>query len=198
MRGELRLQELWVSGTDGYHTFRIPSLVVTPRGTLVAICEGRKLSHHDVGLIDLQVRRSTDGGKTWSKTQTIYGEPDMTCGNPAPIVDRSTGFIWLPFCKNPAFDAAERAEKWRYDRPVWVTHSEDDGVTWAEPREITSTAKKPDWTWYSTGPVHGNSALERADDRVLYAPGAEREREGRRALRARAVFRRSWVQLARG
>ena len=52
----------------------------------------------------------------------------VSCGNPAPIVDRTTGMIWLPFCKNPAFDAPARQEKWRYDRPVWLTHSADDGA----------------------------------------------------------------------
>jgi sialidase-1 len=139
-----------------YHTYRIPALVTTPRGTLVAMCEGRKHTHHDVGIIDLLVRRSEDGGRTWSDTAVIVTEPGQTCGNPAPIVDRQTGFIWLPFCKNPAFEDREsRGNKWRYDRPVWLTHSEDDGRTWTEPVEITAQAKEPSWTWYSTGPVHG-------------------------------------------
>lgn len=159
-RGSLDISDLWVGGTDTgagiYHTYRIPALVVTTRGTLVAICEGRKHTHHDVGVIDLLVRRSEDGGRTWSDTAVIATEDGQTCGNPAPIVDRQTGFIWLPFCKNPAFEDREsRSDKWRYDRPVWVTHSDDDGRTWAEPIDITEQAKDPSWTWYSTGPVHG-------------------------------------------
>jgi sialidase-1 len=158
--GQLEVDDLWVAGADTgagvYHTYRIPALVVTPRGTLVAICEGREPTHHDVGIIDLLVRRSEDGGRTWSDTAVIATEPGKTCGNPAPIVDRDTGAIWLPFCKNPAYEDREtRAQKWRYDRPVWLTHSDDDGRTWAGPIEITEQAKDPSWTWYSTGPVHG-------------------------------------------
>ena len=160
MSGRLDVYDLWVGGTDSgagvYHTYRIPALVVTTRGTLVAICEGRKHTHHDVGVIDLLVRRSEDGGRTWSDTAVIATEDGQTCGNPAPIVDRDTGAIWLPFCKNPAFEDSEsRGHKWRYDRPVWLTHSADDGRTWAAPVEITEHVKDPLWTWYSTGPVHG-------------------------------------------
>ena len=156
----LDVRDLWVGGTDTgagiYHTYRIPALVVTPRGTLVAICEGRKHTHHDVGIIDLLVRRSEDGGRTWSDTAVIASEDGQTCGNPAPIVDRTTGAIWLPFCKNPAMlDRESRGGKWRYDRPVWLTHSVDDGRTWAEPTNMTHQVKDPAWTWYSTGPVHG-------------------------------------------
>ena len=156
----LEINDLWVGGTDSgagvYHTYRIPALVVTPRGTLVAICEGRRESHHDVGLIDLVVRRSEDGGRTWSDTAVLATEEGQTVGNPAPIVDRSTGTIWMPICKNRAMlDRDSRGNKWREDRPVWLTCSEDDGKTWREPIEITHSAKEPDWTWYSTGPVHG-------------------------------------------
>jgi sialidase-1 len=153
--GQIEFQDVWIGGTGGYHTYRIPALVTTPRGTLVAICEGRRYNHHDVGVIDLLVRRSASGGRTWSETQIIATAPGQTCGNPAPVVDRETGVIWLPFCKNPAFDAEGRRNKWRYDRSVWLTHSDDDGVTWAPPVEITPGAKAPDWTWYSTGPCHG-------------------------------------------
>ena len=50
--------DLFTSGTLGYHTFRIPALVVTTRGTLLAIAEGRRNSQHDTGDIDLVLRRS--------------------------------------------------------------------------------------------------------------------------------------------
>ncbi|MBI3972403.1 MAG: exo-alpha-sialidase [Chloroflexi bacterium] len=151
----VQVEDLWISGTGAYHTYRIPAPVITSKGTLLAFCEGRKPSHHDVGEIDLLLRRSVDGGRTWSDTQVVATDPGMTCGNPAPVVDGTMDTIWLPFCRNPAFDAAQRANKWRYDRPVWLTRSDDDGVTWAKPVEITGQVKRPSWTWYSTGPVHG-------------------------------------------
>ena len=54
---------VFFSGDDGYHTYRIPSLVTTPEGALVAICEGRKSGPKDDGDIDLVMKRSDDGGR---------------------------------------------------------------------------------------------------------------------------------------
>ncbi len=62
---------VFVSGQDGYHTYRIPSLVVTKKGTLLAFCEGRKRGGGDAGDIDLLLKRSCDAGKTWSKAQVV-------------------------------------------------------------------------------------------------------------------------------
>src|SRR5262245_9565288 len=84
---------LFVSGQDGYHTYRIPSLIVSAKGTLLAFCEGRKNGRGDSGDIDLLLRRSFDMGKTWQKTQVIWNDEANTCGNPCPVVDRSTGVI---------------------------------------------------------------------------------------------------------
>ena len=56
---------VFVAGTGGYHTYRIPALVVTPKGTVLAFCGGRKASGRDAGDIDLLLRRSRDGGATW-------------------------------------------------------------------------------------------------------------------------------------
>ncbi len=58
---------LFNSGVDGYHTYRIPSLLLSPGGTLLAFCEGRRNSRDDHGDIDLVLKRSEDGGNTWSK-----------------------------------------------------------------------------------------------------------------------------------
>jgi len=134
-------QPLFEAGKDGCHTYRIPALVRTTKGTLLAICEGRRKSRADHGDIDLVMKRSFDDGATWAPMQVIHDDDDHTIGNPCPVVDASTGTIWLPFCRDN-------------DR-VFVTHSEDDGATWAEPREITADVKKPAWKWYATGPTHG-------------------------------------------
>src|SRR6266508_4888788 len=153
--GKLLHEDLWVGGEGGYHTYRIPALVVTARWTVLAFCEGRKHGRGDAGEIDLLARRSGDGGRTWSETQVVVTEPGMTCGNPAPVLDRDSGRIWLPFCKNPAEGGEGAIRKGLATRTVWVTRSEDDGLTWAEPVEITADVKRPDWTWYATGPCHG-------------------------------------------
>jgi sialidase-1 len=59
------------SGTDGYHTYRIPALIVSRKGTLLAFCEGRRNSSADSGDIALLVKRSSDNGRTWSPARVV-------------------------------------------------------------------------------------------------------------------------------
>jgi len=101
------------------------------------------------------VKRSADGGETWSDAQVVVTQSDMTCGNPCPVVDGLTGVIWLPFTKNMASGPEDLICAGRAPRTVWLTWSDDDGVSWADPVEITAAVKRPEWTWYATGPGHG-------------------------------------------
>jgi len=146
---------LFVSGAGDYHTYRIPALAVSTGGILLAFAEGRKHKRGDAGEIDLILRRSLDNGKSWAEIQVIVAEAGMTCGNPCPVVDRETGTIWLPFCKNLADGNETLITQGKAPRTVWITHSVDDGQSWAEPVDITGAVKKPAWTWYATGPCHG-------------------------------------------
>jgi len=154
---DLRQVDVFVSGQDGYHTFRIPSAIVTPKGTVLAFCEGRKKGQGDAGDIDLVLRRSADGGATWGPLQVVWDDEANTCGNPCPVIDRSTGTIWLLLTHNLGRDAERDiiAGKSRGTRTVWVSRSGDDGATWSKPEEITASVKKPDWTWFATGPGAG-------------------------------------------
>lgn len=154
---EVTQSPVWVSGQDGYHTYRIPALIVSPRGTLLAFCEGRKTSASDTGTIHLLIKRSRDGGKTWEKQQILWEDGDNTCGNPCPVVDRATGTIWLLLTHNIGSDNETRivSRTGKGTRTVWVTKSTDDGVTWSKPVEITRDVKADDWTWYATGPGVG-------------------------------------------
>lgn len=154
-QGWIEQSDLFVSGVGGYHTYRIPAMVRSTDGTLLAFCEGRKHARGDAGNIDILLRRSQDGGATWGGTQLLVTDVDMTCGNPCPLVDRITGTLWLPFCKNLAGRGLEPIVQGKAPRTVWLTHSGDDGLTWAEPVEITHRVKPPSWTWYATGPGHG-------------------------------------------
>jgi len=156
-QASLELSSVFTSGTDGYHTYRIPAVIVTTNGTVLAFCEGRRNSGSDSGDIDLLLKRSADGGKTWSAQQLIWSDAENTCGNPAPVVDQTTGEIWLLMTWNDGADKEDAIgyQKARNTRRVFVTHSADDGLTWAKPEEITSSVKKPEWGWYATGPVNG-------------------------------------------
>lgn len=148
---------VFVSGEGGYNTYRIPSVIVTPKGTVLAFCEGRKNNRGDAGDIDLVLKRSADGGKTWGKLEVVWDEADNTCGNPCPVVDAKTGTIWLLLTHNLRKDteALIVSGKSEGSRTVWATSSTDDGKTWAKPVEITKNVKKPEWTWYATGPGVG-------------------------------------------
>lgn len=75
---------IYESGKDGYHSYRIPSLISTRDGTLLAFCEGRKVSRSDSGDIDLLAKRSDDGGITWSKASVVWDAENNTAGNPCP------------------------------------------------------------------------------------------------------------------
>jgi sialidase-1 len=132
---------LFVSGKEGYHTYRIPAMVVSTKGTLLAFCEGRKYSSRDFGDIDIVLRRSFDSGKTWRPMQIVMDDGMNTIGNPSPVVDRDTGAIWLLFTEN--------------NMQVYVTNSVDDGATWSSPREITEDLESERWIRYGTGPCHG-------------------------------------------
>ncbi len=149
------MQDLWTSGFGGYHTYRIPALAVTTVGTVLAFCEGRRHGSGDAGEIDLLLRRSGDAGNTWTPSQVVDTRTGMTCGNPAPVVDQSTGTVWLLTTRNLAEAHEDDIRKGLHSRTVWITSSDDDGVSWADPVEISADVKRPGWTWYATGPCHG-------------------------------------------
>jgi len=157
---ELHVQTLFRAGEHGYHTFRIPSLVPTPQGTLLALCEGRRDGRSDAGSIDLVCRRSSDGGATWSALETLQGDGVNTWGNPCPVIDQHTGTIHLLLTHNLGGDIERQiiAGTSQARRTVWAMRSDDDGITWSPPREITHDVSKPDWAWYATGPGVGIQA----------------------------------------
>lgn len=148
---------LWRSGEGGYHTYRIPAVVAVGGEGVVAFCEGRKGGSGDAGDIDLLVRRSTDGGRTFGPSELLWSDGENTCGNPCPVFDAVTGDLHLLVTHNLGVDRESQiiAGESQGTRTVWHLKSTDGGVSWSEPREITSTTKRPDWTWYATGPGIG-------------------------------------------
>jgi sialidase-1 len=154
---------LFRAGDAGYVLYRIPGIVVTARGTVLAYCEARRSGPGDWATIDILLRRSDDGGRHWLPPQHIahHGPPvprnpvvvdkklagasERTVNNPVAIADRD-GTVHFLYC-------AEYAR-------CFAMHSGDDGATWSAPVDITTTAFepfRPDYAWrvIATGPGHG-------------------------------------------
>jgi sialidase-1 len=143
-----------------YQSFRIPSLVHTPGGALVAFAEGRIRNSRDYGDIDLVYKRSVDGGVTWSALRRVVGAGRGTWGNPTAVVDNRNGRIWL-FMSWNAPDASltgaggtTRIDAWG-ERKVFLTSSSDAGVTWAAPKDLTKALLPRSYTWDAIGPGVG-------------------------------------------
>ncbi|MDE0890048.1 MAG: exo-alpha-sialidase [Phycisphaerales bacterium] len=149
--------EVYRSGQSGYDTFRIPAMIEAANGDLLAFAEGRAGGRGDAGDIDLVLRRSRDGGRTWGDLEVVWNDGGNTCGNPCPVLDRETGAVHLLATRNLGHDHESEiiAGTSEGTRTVWVLTSEDHGATWDPPREITETTKNPNWTWYATGPGNG-------------------------------------------
>lgn len=145
------------SGTEGYHTFRIPAILRAANGDLLAFAEGRKHHGGDTGDIDLVMKRSRDHGKTWGALQIVWDESANTAGNPCPVIDESSGTIWMLATHNLGTEKEEQITSGTSagSRTVWVLSSKDHGASWSKPAEITASTKDPSWTWYATGPGIG-------------------------------------------
>jgi sialidase-1 len=161
--GDVKRIDLWTAGQGGYEQYRIPGMIVTPKGSLLAYCEARARPLSDWGKIDLMIRRSTDGGRTWNAPRLLarppadakknavaverkIGNPDgITMNNPVAIADAKTGAVHFLYCVE-------------YARCFYM-RSTDDGVTFSEPVEITATFERfrdrHAWRVIATGPGHG-------------------------------------------
>ncbi|MCS0601450.1 glycoside hydrolase [Streptomyces sp. LP11] len=148
----------YVSGQGGYAAYRIPAVVRTRQGTVLAFAEGRRDGVGDSGDIDVVVRRSRDGGCTWGRTRVVAAGRGDTRGNPAPVVDPRTGAVVLVTCANSGSVTEDRIMRGEVTpaqgRRVFVQRSWDDGRHFGRLREITARVKRPDWRWYATGPGH--------------------------------------------
>jgi len=139
----------FVGGKEGYAVYRCPTLAVSTNGTVLAFCEGRVNSHKDEDDMDVVLKRSKDGGRTWGPLQVLANDGKNPCKNQCPVVLPS-GRILLVWLWNKWIPS----EKDRTTREVFVMHSDDDGVTWSKPRNITASVYQPEWKWYGTGPCH--------------------------------------------
>lgn len=173
------------AGDDEVHTYRIPGLATTEKGTLIAVFDARNKSGADLpGDIDVAMMRSTDDGDTWSPMKRIIdfdaavpGSSGNGVGDPAVLVDRKTGAIFVA----ALWSKGKRA--WHGSGPgltpdetgqLVLVKSTDDGVTWSKPINITQQIKKPEWRLCFNGPGNGIQL----EDSTLVFPAQFRDEEG--------------------
>ncbi len=148
--------EVFTAGKEGYHTFRIPTILTAGDGTLIAFAEGRKDNSHDPGNgdIDLVFKRSTDQGRTWSALQLLDDPGDKWgASNPTPVLDRSNGRILILYNRwEPGIDTPQ-AEAGTMKNQTWMRTSDDHGRTWSAARDITRSARDYEqWSAMFLGP----------------------------------------------
>ena len=155
MQGPISHTDVFLSGKEGYHSYRIPAIVCSKKGTLLAFAEGRKDNRSDSGNIDIVLRRSTDNGKTWLPMQVVANNKKGVAGNPCPVVDTKTGDILLITIRQTpgSTQRSIRDGKKGHRRDYFVQRSSDDGKTWSKPKRIGVTDPlKP--RWQAGGPGH--------------------------------------------
>ena len=122
--------------------YRIPSLVTTTNGTLIAAIDERNNSCGDLKWnrdINIVIRKSFDDGKTWTKIEKIIDYPlGKSASDPSMIVDKKTNEIFLFF---NYMDLDNAKDIYRF----MVIKSSDQGENWSEPVEITNNIIKKGW-----------------------------------------------------
>ncbi|MFA5192540.1 MAG: sialidase family protein [Verrucomicrobiia bacterium] len=163
----LKHVDVFVSGKDGYTGYRIPAIETAPDGSLLAFAEARKFNMSDPGgkgqEIDLVLKRSTDGGATWSAMKVIEHSGEYwSSSNPATVVDRQNGRIWVFYLRCKPGRGSREARPGTDDASNMARYSDDNGVTWSEPIDQTRVAREmADAQWRISVPGPGGAIQDR-------------------------------------
>lgn len=162
---------------DGVHTYRIPALTKSTKGTLLAVYDMRRRQGRDLQEdIDIGLSRSTDGGQSWNPPQVIMDmgehgglpQEENGCSDPGIIVDPQTGEIfcfavwmhgkpgkhqWTDDGSEPGFEIGKAAQ-------FLMVRSKDDGLTWSKPENLTRKLKQESWWLLAPSPQAGISLVD--------------------------------------
>ena len=137
---------VFAAGQDGYPIVRIPSVVTTAAGTVLAFGEGRqKIDDHAQN--DIILKRSADGGESWDAVEVVASEGADSLNDPSVVVDRRSGRIVLHYTRfAEGFHSGSAPPGYEDPRSSrnFVVYSDDDGHAWSEPAQVTRAVKRPD------------------------------------------------------
>ncbi len=152
--------------------FRIPGIVKTPKGTLIACFDIRYKHAGDLPAdITVGISTSTDDGNTWSPITTAMDYAGLPggqgVGDATILVDPSNGRVWLMGMrtpgsnKHPIWGSKAGTADIQDCGQIYVSYSDDEGKTWSAPRNITADLKRvgdedtKDWGLTFQGPGAG-------------------------------------------
>lgn len=154
----VKMVNVFESGKEGYASFRIPALLTTKQGTVLAFAEGREVSS-DHAANDIVLKRSEDAGLSWSELEVIAEDGDNSLNNPQVVQEQETGRIILMYQRFPeGIHEREVVPGLEGDEICrsFVMYSDDDGKSWSMPRDITASVKRPTFvTSVASGPGTG-------------------------------------------
>ncbi|KAH7110243.1 Sialidase [Dactylonectria macrodidyma] len=156
----------------GFHSFRIPAVVTTTTGRILTFAEGRRHNNRDYGDVNLVYKRTKttkshgESPSDWDALREVVGKGDGTWGNPTPVVDGSTIYLFLSwnhgaYSQNggDTLPSGKKTMKinnsWEGRRHIFLTQSADDGKTWSEPVDMTKQLTPDGWSWDAVGPGIG-------------------------------------------
>ena len=154
----LEQTDVFVAGHDGVFQYRIPGLLTSNRGTLIAFCDARMRREGDPpNKINLVMKRSFDGGRTWESLRTLAENGEGAVADSCGIVDRQTGTLWIFSVYAPVGIGSSNAETGLTGNifSFKAVKSDDDGATWSQPIDFTPMLKQADWAAGSTGVGRG-------------------------------------------
>lgn len=162
----LEQNDVFISGTEGSQFYRIPALMATSRGTLIAICDARIERWNDApNNIDLAMKRSFDNGRKWTPLKIIADYPGLeSAGDPCLLEDKIKGTIWVFFdytIPNKDFRVEmlkdfKTSDDYNRNRKIYfrAMKSSDEGETWSEPINM-DYLKNPEWSYILSAPGTG-------------------------------------------
>lgn len=149
----VKSESIFSTPTNGlsYHNFRIPAFLVTKDKTFLALAEGREGHNTDHAENDIVLRRSLDQGKTWLPAQIIVHDNKNCTMNPV-IVEGNDGriiltYLWFPHkyhSRNIPKDGVKMCETGFTGDKItrnFVIYSDDQGVSWSKPLDVTNVFK---------------------------------------------------------